>query len=245
MSPADLSRLLNALQGERLKSTIPVVESWIEEWGNGQLRALGVETSFDMRNPLVTDYLDGFRDVKLVGIDDTTASTIRDVVLRANEEGQGIDEISRRIGAVFDDAKGYRAERIARTEVVGSANAANVAAWQLSGLVDEKEWLSVPDDQTRETHAAMDGQKVKINDAFTSPSGATSQGPGMFGIAEEDINCRCTARPIVNYGKAADVDRVALWKAWDAALAGGEQRIAAAFASAFEAQRRDVLDALG
>ena len=128
-----------------------------------------------MRNPLVTDYLDGFRDVKLVGINDTTASTIRDVVLRANEEGQGIDEIRRRIGGVFDDAKGYRAERIARTEAVGSANAANVAAWQISGLVDEKEWLAVPDDQTRETHADMDGQRVGLNDTFTSPSGATTQ----------------------------------------------------------------------
>lgn len=246
MSPADLQRLVDALQGERLKSTVPAVEDWIQEWGQKQLNDLGVSTSFDMRNPLVTDYLDGFRDVKLVGINDTTASTIRDVVLRANEEGQGIDEIRRRIGGVFDDAKGYRAERIARTEAVGSANAANVAAWQLSGLVDEKEWLSVQDDQTRETHASMDGQKVKINDTFTSPSGATSQGPGMFGIAEEDINCRCTARPIINYpsGKAADLDRVAMWRAFDSEVRSGESRIAAAFASAFEAQRRDVLDAL-
>ena len=218
----------------------------MEQWGQGQLQALGVSTSFDMRNPLVTDYLDGFRDVKLVGINDTTASTIRDVVLRANEEGQGIDEIRRRIGAVFDDAKGYRAERIARTEAVGSANAANVAAWQISGLVDEKEWLAVPDDQTRESHSGMDGQKVKIDEVFTSPSGATTQGPGMFGIPEEDINCRCTARPIIDYGgKAADVDRVAMWRKFDADVVAGEQRIAAAFASAFEAQRRDVLDALG
>lgn len=218
----------------------------MQEWGQGQLEALGVSTAFDMRNPLVTDYLDGFRDVKLVGINDTTAATIRDVVQRANEEGQGIDEIRRRIGGVFDDAKGYRAERIARTEAVGSANAANVAAWQLSGLVDEKEWLAVPDDQTRETHAGMDGQKVKIDETFTSPSGATTQGPGMFGIPEEDINCRCTARPIINYpsGKASDVDRVALWRAFDVDVRAGEARIASAFANAFEAQRRDVLDAL-
>ena len=246
MSPADLQRLVDALQGERLKTTVPAVEDWIQEWGQKQLDALGVSTSFDMRNPLVTDFLDGFRDVKLVGINDTTATTIRDVVQRASEEGQGIDEIRRRIGGVFDDAKGYRAERIARTEAVGSANAANVAAWQISGLVDEKEWLAVPDDQTRETHADMDGQKVGISEAFTSPSGATTQGPGMFGIPEEDINCRCTARPIINYpsGKAADLDRVAMWRAFDVDVRAGESRIAAAFASAFEAQRRDVLDAL-
>jgi len=246
VSPADLQRLVDALQAERLKSTVPAVEGWIQEWGQKQLDALGVSTSFDMRNPLVTDFLDGFRDVKLVGINDTTATTIRDVVQRASEEGQGIDEIRRRIGGVFDDAKGYRAERIARTEAVGSANAANVAAWQISGLVDEKEWLAVPDDQTRETHADMDGQKVGISEAFTSPSGATTQGPGMFGIPEEDINCRCTARPIINYpsGKAADLDRVAMWRAFDVDVRAGESRIAAAFASAFEAQRRDVLDAL-
>lgn len=233
------------MQGERLAdATVPAVESWIAEWGAKVLAELGSEASFDMRNPLVADYLDGFRDVKLVGINDTTASTIRDVIARANEEGQGIDEVRRRIGAVFDDAKGYRAERIARTESVGSANAANVAAYQISGLVDAKEWLAVPDDRTRETHADMDGQKVGINDLFTSPSGRTTQGPGMFGVPEEDINCRCTARPIVERKAAGDVDRVAQWRRFDADVRSGEARIFGAFADAFEAQRRRVLDAL-
>ena len=42
MSPADLQRLIDALQGERLKTTVPAVEDWIQEWGQKQLDALGV-----------------------------------------------------------------------------------------------------------------------------------------------------------------------------------------------------------
>lgn len=222
--------------------TVPVVEDWINQWGSRTLAELGSEATFDMKNPLVADYLDGFRDVKLEGIDATTASSIRDTIARANEEGQGIDEIRRRIGAVFEDAKGYRAERIARTESVGSANAANVAAWQISGLVDGKEWLSVQDSQTRETHAEMDGQKVKLNEEFVSPSGRRAQGPGMFGVPEEDINCRCTAVPKI--ADKALTDRSAVWRKFDVDARAGEARFVTAFGAGFEAQRRAVLDAL-
>lgn len=232
------------MQGETLQSTVPAVESWVEEWGSRTLASLGSSARFDMRNPLVADFLEGFRDVRLVGINDTTASTIRDVIAQANREGQGIDEIRRRIGSVYDDARGYRAERIARTETVGSANAANLAAYQISGLVDGKEWLSVQDDQTRETHAALDGVKAAIDGEFVSPSGARAQGPGLFGIPAEDINCRCTLVPVVGE-RAGEVDRVALWRAFDQDVRAGEERIRVAFEQAFERQRRRVLDALG
>lgn len=235
--------MLAALQGESLRSTQAAVESWIEEWGSRTLASLGATPRFDMRNPLVADYLDGFRDVRLVGINDTTASTIRDVIARANEEGQGIDEIRRRIGSVYDDAAGYRAERIARTEVVGSSNAANLAAYQISGLVDGKEWLSVQDDQTRETHADLDGTKTTIDGEFVSSSGNRAQGPGLFGVPAEDINCRCTLVPVIAE-RAGEVDRVAMWRAFDADVRPGEERIRRAFVEAFERQRRRVLDAL-
>ena len=55
-----------------------------------------------------------------------------------------------------------------------------------------KQWDSTIDRKTRKSHAALDGQLREIDQPFKSPtSGHTAMYPGGFGIASEDINCRC------------------------------------------------------
>nr|WP_254623980.1 phage minor head protein [Myxococcus sp. CA033] len=72
--------------------------------------------------------------------------------------GEGVRELSNRVEDVFEDAEGYRSRRIARTEVVGLSNSANVEAWRQSGVVEGKKWLSVRDANTRDAHRKLDGQ---------------------------------------------------------------------------------------
>ena len=55
-----------------------------------------------------------------------------------------------------------------------------------------KEWISTLDSDTRQTHVELDGQIRELNEYFEIPStGAKAMYPGGFGIACEDINCRC------------------------------------------------------
>lgn len=55
-----------------------------------------------------------------------------------------------------------------------------------------KQWDASIDRRTRKSHAALDGQLREIDQPFKSPtSGHTAMYPGGFGIASEDINCRC------------------------------------------------------
>ena len=55
-----------------------------------------------------------------------------------------------------------------------------------------KQWDSTIDKSTRSSHVALDGQLREINQPFKSPkTGNTAMYPGSFGIASEDINCRC------------------------------------------------------
>lgn len=55
-----------------------------------------------------------------------------------------------------------------------------------------KQWDSTIDKRTRSSHVALDGQLREINQPFKSPkTGNTAMYPGSFGIASEDINCRC------------------------------------------------------
>ncbi len=62
----------------------------------------------------------------------------------------------------------------------------------------EKMWMSALDTRVRSSHRKMDGQVVKVDEEFTNSNGNKTLSPGNFGIAKEDINCRCISVTIVN-----------------------------------------------
>lgn len=59
-----------------------------------------------------------------------------------------------------------------------------------SDYVEVKEWCSMEDESVRDTHHNLNGKKIHALDMFES-HGAKAGCPGAFGVAEEDINCRC------------------------------------------------------
>lgn len=60
-----------------------------------------------------------------------------------------------------------------------------------TGYVDVKTWRSMLDGDVRDTHRHLNGKTVYALEQFESKSGAKADCPGHFGVAEEDINCRC------------------------------------------------------
>lgn len=91
------------------------------------------------------------------------------------------------------DAAGISAAdamRIARTEAHRSRELGHLEASQRAtdkGVDLWRVWDATLDSRTRPSHAALDGTKRRPGKAF--PGGA--EYPGGFGIASEDINCRC------------------------------------------------------
>jgi uncharacterized protein with gpF-like domain len=81
-------------------------------------------------------------------------------------------------------------------------NAGSTALYQAEGI-QQKEWISVQDDRTRDSHLIMDGVVVPITDKFEVP--ATSQTTGGWleypgdpsADPSEVCNCRCTTAPFV------------------------------------------------
>ena len=53
-----------------------------------------------------------------------------------------------------------------------------------------KRWDAVLDKRTRRTHQELDGQTVEIDEPFVI-RGHSAMHPSGFGVASEDINCRC------------------------------------------------------
>ncbi len=154
-----------------------------------------------MVSPVTTDYwfawveklIKGSLGQRITWITETTRETFISVIDRIAyagfESGKGIPEIAREIMKDLNITEKYRAERIARTEVISSSNLSSQAGAQATGLELDKEWISYIDDKTRDSHRDLNGAKVDINETFSNGL----EVPGdPAGEAEEVINCRCT-----------------------------------------------------
>lgn len=111
-------------------------------------------------------------------------------------------DIARKIiGKMKDNMLLVRGERIARTELFPGLNHANNQALEqliAEGKVNREavlnEWDASSDDDTRDSHRAMDGDIRVQGEAYTSGDGNLFRFPGdrMFSPPPEDIiNCRC------------------------------------------------------
>lgn len=84
--------------------------------------------------------------------------------------------------------------RIARTEghrvfIEGQMDGARQAA-ETSHRTVMKRWVSRLDNRVRTTHQGLEGVTLPLNGWFVTPNGQ-AQRPGTFGVADEDVNCRC------------------------------------------------------
>lgn len=89
---------------------------------------------------------------------------------------------------------GYsNAVRIARTEGHRVQNQSTYDAMkkvQDKGVKVMKQWISTLDRKTRPDHQRLDGQVRELDEPF-EVNGHKGMYPGAFGVAKEDINCRC------------------------------------------------------
>lgn len=120
--------------------------------------------------------------------------TVKAEITRGFSSGKGYEWIARRI-ALKAGISQNRAFTIARTEghrVTSEAEMDCMAAAKEKGADVVKEWISTLDSVTRGTHVELDGQVRELGEEFVIPSsGARAMYPGGFGIAGEDVNCRC------------------------------------------------------
>lgn len=116
---------------------------------------------------------------------------IQSAVTQGILQGEPIDKIANRLRQVTDMNRNA-AIRNARTTTTGAENAGRIDSYkeaESKGIKLKKEWLATLDTRTRDSHAALDGEKVDSDKKFSNglmypgdPSGAPA----------EVYNCRCT-----------------------------------------------------
>lgn len=93
----------------------------------------------------------------------------------------------------------YELERIAVTEghrafVEGQQDAAEEFEEETETTL-YKRWDATMDEKTRETHRILHGQIKGLQEKFVTVNGE-AEAPGKFGVAQEDVNCRCILTPL-------------------------------------------------
>lgn len=151
---------------------------------------------FDENDPATQRWLDERADFWASRVNEETARLLRSEITEAAANGEGIFEVQQRVGKVFKFSSEFRAERIARTEMLAASSKGHVELYRQSGVVEAKAWLTTVDDRTREAHLAANGQTVGINDKF-DVGGELLEAPGIGGSPANTIMCRCVVRPVV------------------------------------------------
>jgi len=178
----------------------PIIAGSLEANAVKEIAALSLGIDFDLENPEVVKFIDNKTFTFAKEVNETTQESLRKTLKEAIKDGEGIEEASKRVSKVFEIAKTSRTKAIARTEIIGSTNAGAMSAYEQSGVVAEKEWITTRDKEVRGTDVddvynhLIDGERVKLKGKFSNglkfpgdPSGA----PGNI------INCRCTISGIV------------------------------------------------
>lgn len=256
----DADRIANAVDGEKMEQAVRTsAREALRHFGQGEIDGAGLDISFDMGSPEVVDFIENRAAQHIRGsVTPTTRRAIREALREGIDAGESIRDLAKRVRDVFTDATARRSVVIARTETIRASNFGRVAGMQQAGF-SQKEWLATggtgSGDESepvgpnvRDTHAALNGQRVGLAQAFTSING-TANYPGGFGVAAEDINCRCTVIAVTDADgfdeqAAQSAWRQAVWRAFERDRRPYERRLRLRVNQELRRQERAVLTAL-
>ena len=151
--------------------------------------ALGEFYPFPMDDPRIQSFLQSHTATRVRTILASRQAELRGIIERSIRDSETVDQLSRRLREHFTGTPGW-AQRIARTETIGLYNRGGLQGLEEAGVAS-KVWLSARDEKVRPDHWEADGREVGLQDNFIV-GGHAAPAPGQFGVADQDINCRCT-----------------------------------------------------
>lgn len=80
--------------------------------------------------------------------------------------------------------------RIIETESHRIANTAALDTAKRAGAKN-KTWATMLDERVRDSHQYLEGETVGIDEDFYTYDGDHASAPGLFALAENNVNCRC------------------------------------------------------
>lgn len=137
--------------------------------------------------------------------DDETIQELNDTLSEGLQNGESIGELSDRVSQTYDEAMGYRADRVARTEAQSASSGATLDAYRQNPSVTAMTWFANPG--ACEFCAEINGTTVGLEESFVSQGDSVdvTQEDGSIDTYQADYgdvetpplhpNCSCTIVP--------------------------------------------------
>ena len=134
-----------------------------------------------------------------------TKKEIEKILLESQEKARSIEQVADAIANSGIRSPGWRARRVAQTEVLRVESYAQLEYMRQDPSVEEKEWLhtGARKNKPRANHVAMNGKRVKVEEEFELDGADGKKHLPMCPRdiclpASETVNCHCIMRPIRN-----------------------------------------------
>lgn len=135
-----------------------------------------------------------------------TIAKLNATLAEGMQAGEGIGALKKRVSSIFEDATGYRAKRIARTETLKASNLATLEAYRQTGYVKGKQWVVNPGACPQcelfiGRTTSLDETFLAVGDSytFTDENGkehTITNNYDAINAPPLHPNCRCTIIPV-------------------------------------------------
>lgn len=200
--------------GEYYRRVQPLYKSVVAAGGKLAARDFKDQTdldvAFDVSHPqtrrAIEKYTRHFAS-KVVQVD---GNDLRKAIDAAFAGGESLQQLSKRIAAIYEEKRDYRSDRIARTEVIRGLNQGAVETWKQAadnGVTVHKEWLASTDAcefclaMNGKILSSLDGEFLGMGQTFAGTEGGTMSTDYMD-VTGPPLHpqCRCTVLPVVVEG---------------------------------------------
>jgi hypothetical protein len=187
--------------GLRFDLDNPRAITWANEHSATLIQQVSDETKAGIRHAIATAIRQGTPPAQsarmlrhMVGLTESQSETVGNYWAQLETEDRDPDQVDRMVRRYAERVHNQRAETIARTETITSANYGQQEAWQQAqdeGLLPadaQRVWLAIDDGRTDDVCLRLDGMVAGIDEPFTDPeTGDTFMNPGY----DVHPNCRC------------------------------------------------------
>lgn len=185
------------------------IERAYRKVGQAQGELIVTGFSFDISTKFAQDNINRLTTTFAKDVTKTALKEIKSVLKNAIAEGMSIYEAKKAI-EVLGEKWAYRAEVVARTEILRASNMGTLNAWMQSGVVEEKVWHTAPD--ACPICFPLDGTTVSLSEPFFKQGAEidyideTGDEPKMktYTCDYSDVeagslhpNCRCTILAVI------------------------------------------------
>lgn len=189
------------------KDLMPVLEALILEQGQLALIFSGSESDVKYKmSEAIKNAMQKSTKKMAQNFNSETADQLAETISEGLQDGESISDLTDRVNGVYDQAEGYRAERIARTESQYASNSATLDAYKQNPVVTSMQWFANPG--ACPYCDALDGTVVGLDDTFVAQGDSvdTTDDNGNSVSYQADYgdvnnpplhpNCSCTIIPV-------------------------------------------------